>query len=161
MLEHVGPEHYQDFGRTVSRVLSGAGRGLIHSVGRNVAMPVNAWLERRVFPGSYPPSLREMMGIFEPYKFSIVDVENLRLHYARTLVEWLERFDSHADDVRRTYDESFVRAWRLYLAGCAASFIAGSTQLFQVVFAHQSNNRMPYTRGELYDNEKDAIWGFE
>ena len=39
---------------------------------------MNGWLERRIFPGSYPPSLREMMNIFEPNQFSILDIENLR-----------------------------------------------------------------------------------
>ena len=54
---------------------------------------MNAWIEKRIFPGAYPPTLREMMDITEPYDFSVLDVENLRLHYARTLEQWLERYD--------------------------------------------------------------------
>ena len=150
MLEHVGVQNYQALGQVIARTLRPDGFALIHSVGRNRPTPVNAWLEQRIFPGSYPPSLREMMAIFEPFNFSIIDVENLRLHYARTLREWLTRFDRAADTVRAMYDEEFIRAWRLYLAGCSAAFFANSIQLFQVVCAPADNNDVPWTRTHIY-----------
>jgi len=153
MLEHVGPDHYVDLGRVVERVLDPSGLALIHSVGRNRPTPPNAWLEQRIFPGSYPPSLREMMAILEPSNFSVLDVENLRLHYARTLEEWLARFDGALDTVRERYDERFVRAWRLYLGGCAAAFKANTLQLFQIVFTHPANNEIPWTRRHIYGSE--------
>ena len=143
MLEHVGVRNYPALGEVIARTLRPSGLALVHSVGRNRPTPVNAWLEQRIFPGSYPPSLREMMAIFEPFNFSIIDVENLRLHYARTLREWLARFDRAADTVRAMYDEEFIRAWRLYLAGCSAAFFANSIQLFQVVCAPSDNNDVP------------------
>ena len=150
MLEHVGAGNYEALGGVIARTLEPDGLALIHSVGRNRPTPVNAWLEQRIFPGSYPPSLREMMAIFEPCNFSIIDVENLRLHYARTLREWLARFDRAVDTVRAMYDEEFVRAWRLYLAGCSAAFYANSLQLFQVVCAPAKNNDVPWTRAHVY-----------
>ena len=150
MLEHVGVRNYPALGEVIARTLKSSGLALIHSVGRNRPTPVNAWLEQRIFPGSYPPSLREMMAIFEPFNFSVIDVENLRLHYARTLREWLVRFDRAADTVRAMYDEEFVRAWRLYLAGCSAGFFANSLQLFQVVYAPADNNDVPWTRTHVY-----------
>ena len=150
MLEHVGVRNYRALGEVIARTLKSSGLALIHSVGRNRPTPVNAWLEQRIFPGSYPPSLREMMAIFEPFNFSVIDVENLRLHYARTLREWLTRFDQAADTVRAMYDEEFVGAWRLYLAGCSAGFFANSIQLFQVVCAPADNNDVPWTRTHVY-----------
>ena len=150
MLEHVGVRNYHALGKVIARTLKSSGLALVHSVGRNRPTPVNAWLEQRIFPGSYPPSLREMMAIFEPFNFSIIDVENLRLHYARTLREWLARFDRAADTVRARYDEEFIRAWRLYLAGCSAAFFANSTQLFQVVCAPSGNNEVPWTRTHVH-----------
>ena len=150
MLEHVGVRNYPALGEVIARTLKSSGLALVHSVGRNRPTPVNAWLEQRIFPGSYPPSLREMMEIFEPFNFSVIDVENLRLHYARTLREWLARFDRAADTVRAMYDEEFVRAWRLYLAGCSAAFFANSIQLFQVVCAPADNNNVPWTRAHVY-----------
>ncbi len=149
MLEHVGANHFDQLGEVVRRSLKPDGIGLIHSIGRNQAMAVNEWLEKRIFPGSYPPSLREMMSIFEN-RFSVLDIENIRLHYAKTLIEWLDRFDRNADTIRTMYDEPFIRAWRLYLGGCAASFISGTLQLFQVVFTHAANNNVALTREHLY-----------
>jgi cyclopropane-fatty-acyl-phospholipid synthase len=151
MLEHVGRENYPELGRVISRCLSNEGRGLIHSIGRNRPEPLHPWIERRIFPGAYPPSLGEMMQIFEPTNLSVLDVENLRLHYARTLRDWLERYEGVVDKVRDLFsDESFVRMWRLYLTGSVAAFETGVLQLFQVVFAKQDNNAIPLTRDHLY-----------
>jgi len=77
-------------------------------------------------------------------------VENLRLHYAETLEDWLSRFEDNADTVRQMYGENFVRAWRLYLAGSIAGFRASSLQLFQMVLAHPENNEVPRNRKHLY-----------
>ena len=159
MLEHVGVRNYEALGAVIARTLKPDGLALVHSVGRNRPTPVNAWLEQRIFPGSYPPSLREMMAIFEPFNFSIIDIENLRLHYARTLREWLARFDRAADTVRATYDEEFIRAWRLYLAGCSAAFFANSIQLFQVVCAPPDNNDVPWTRTHVYPRAAEPASG--
>lgn len=150
MLEHVGAQYYRELGRVIRRSLKEDGIGLIHSIGRNRAEPMNPWIERRIFPGAYPPSLREMMEIFEPSGFSILDVENLRLHYAKTLEHWLERFELAKDQIGTMFDQKFIRSWRLYLAGSIAAFSAGDLQLFQVVFAHPNKNDLPWTRAHLY-----------
>jgi cyclopropane-fatty-acyl-phospholipid synthase len=150
MLEHVGQQHYKDLGEVIARVLKDDGRGLVHSIGRNSPGLMNAWIEKRIFPGAYPPSLKEMMDIFEPHDLSVLDVENLRLHYARTLEHWLERFEAHSDEIRYQFDEAFVRAWRLYLAGSIAAFNTGELQLFQIVFNRALSNDVPWSRAHLY-----------
>lgn len=151
MLEHVGRENYRQLGDLIDRVLTPDGRGLIHSIGHLRPDPLNAWIEKRIFPGAYPPSLREMLEVLEPCSFSVLDVENLRLHYALTLEHWLRRFDDARRRVAEMYDERFVRAWRLYLCGAQAAFRAGEMQLFQVLFARGRSNRVPWTRDYLYD----------
>jgi cyclopropane-fatty-acyl-phospholipid synthase len=150
MLEHVGREHYPELGRVARRSLTAEGRGLIHSIGRNQPGSLHPWIERRIFPGAYAPSLGEMMQIFEPANLSVLDVENIRLHYARTLRHWLERYESALEPVRAMFDESFVRMWRLYLAGSIAAFETGTLQLFQVLFTRQANNAIPLTREFMY-----------
>jgi cyclopropane-fatty-acyl-phospholipid synthase len=153
MLEHVGPDHYQELGKVIERSLREDGRGLIHSIGRNRTKPINPWIERRIFPGAYMPTLREMMALFESSGFSILDVENLRLHYARTLECWLERFERAHDQIGRMFDQKFIRSWRLYLAGSVAAFMVGDLQLFQVVFTSPTNNDLPWSRSHLYVND--------
>ncbi|MDC1286281.1 cyclopropane-fatty-acyl-phospholipid synthase family protein [Gammaproteobacteria bacterium] len=150
MLEHVGTRDYGILGDVINRCLKPTGRGLIHSIGRNRPAPMNAWIERRVFPGAYPPSLMEMMEIFEPNHLSVLDVENLRLHYSLTLQHWLQRYEQHSAEIREMMDETFVRTWRLYLAGSIAAFNVGELQLFQVVFSRKQNNRLPWSRAHLY-----------
>jgi cyclopropane-fatty-acyl-phospholipid synthase len=150
MLEHVGRDHYGELGEVIRRCLPEHGRGLIHSIGRNKPAPMNPWIERRIFPGAYPPTLREMMEVFEPQGFSVLDVENLRLHYARTLEHWLARFEQASERIRQMFDERFVRMWRLYLAGSIAAFNTGDMQLFQVLFACPGNNDIPMTRDHLH-----------
>jgi len=150
MLEHVGSDNYRELGKVVQRSLKENGRGLIHSMGRNRPERMDPWIERHIFPGAYIPALREMMEIFEPSGFSILDVENLRMHYAKTLEHWLMRFDNAHERISAMYDEKFIRAWRLYLAGSLASFTTGDLQLFQVVFANPGNNDIPWSRAHLY-----------
>ena len=150
MLEHVGRENLPELGRVMDRVLTPDGRGLIHSIGRNVPAPIDPWTDKYIFPGAYPPSLCEIIKLFEVTGFSVLDVENLRLHYAQTCKAWLSRFDEAADEVALMFDEQFVRLWRLYLAASAATFLSGDAQLFQVVFARPTNNAIPRTRADWY-----------
>ncbi len=156
MLEHVGPEHYRQLGDVIDRSLTAEGVGLIHTIGQNTPEPLSPWLLKRIFPGSYPPTLAEMMEVFEPRGFSVLDVENLRLHYARTLEHWLERFEENGEKVAEMFDDCFVRAWRLYLSGSIANFKVGRLQLFQVVFARGANNQVPWTRSHLLEAGSDG-----
>ncbi len=150
MLEHVGPDNYRELSNVIDRALTPNGRGLIHSIGRNRPARMNAWIEKRIFPGGYPPTVGEMMPIFETNDFSVLDIENLRLHYARTLEHWLARFDQNVEKIEKMYDSAFIRAWRLYLCGSIAAFTTGSLQLFQVAFARGTDNDLLWSREHLY-----------
>jgi cyclopropane-fatty-acyl-phospholipid synthase len=150
MLEHVGVENYPELGDVIRGCLKPEGLGLIHTIGRNRWKPMHRWIDRRIFPGANPPSLKQMMEIFEAAEFSVLDVENLRLHYAKTLDWWWRLYEESRDKVARMFDENFVRMWRLYLAGSRAAFVTGEMQLFQVVFSAAGNNKIPMTREHLY-----------
>ena len=150
MLEHVGAEHYRELGRIIHRSIRDSGRGLLHFIGRNQRCPFSPWIRKRIFPGAYIPTLRQVMDILEPADFSVLDVENLHCHYAKTLEHWLNRFESSTEHVSKMFGPEFVRAWRLYLAGSIAAFRVGNLQLFQVVFAGSKCQRIPWTRAHLY-----------
>jgi cyclopropane-fatty-acyl-phospholipid synthase len=158
MLEHVGRAQYETLGRVIDRVLDrDRGRGLLHFIGRNVALPFNPWITKRIFPGAYAPTLGEVSGaILERQGFSVIDVENLRLHYAKTLAHWLNRFEQQAGTIRGMFDEPFVRMWRLYLASAQACFTTGDLQLFQVAFGRAADNGWPWTRDGLYAESGDG-----
>jgi len=147
MLEHVGLPDYPTFGRVIDRSLGAHGRGLLHFIGRDQPSPLNVWIRKRIFPGAYPPVLREVFEhVLEPHAFSVLDVENLRLHYAKTLQHWRQRFLASIPTVAAMFDETFCRAWDLYLAGSQAAFSTGSMQLFQIVFARGASNAVPWIR---------------
>ena len=150
MVEHVGPNNYSVLGQVIDRSLAVNGRGLIHNIAQNQPEPTNPWLQKYIFPGGYSPTLREMMDIFEPVNLSIVDLENLRLHYALTLRHWLQRFELHRGEVAAMYDANFVRMWRLYLCGSIANFTTGNLQLYQVLFQRPDSDILPHTRKHLY-----------
>lgn len=158
MLEHVGKEHYHELGGVMNRVLGPQGRGLVHTIGRSRPRPLNPWIERYIFPGAYPPTLSEMMEIFEPFDLAVLDVENLRLHYAETLRHWLQRYEGSIEQVREMFDEPFVRAWRLYLSGSIAAFACGTLQLYQVLVNRAASERTPMTRSHLYQDGPLPPW---
>jgi cyclopropane-fatty-acyl-phospholipid synthase len=152
MLEHVGREHYGELAEVIRKAIGNTGRGLLHFIGRNRPSPFSTWIRKHVFPGAYAPTLREAMEIFERNNYAVLDVENLRLHYARTLEHWLERYERAVDQVKEMFGPEFVRMWRLYLAGSIAGFRVGTLQLFQVVFAGPERREIPWTRAHVYSD---------
>jgi cyclopropane-fatty-acyl-phospholipid synthase len=164
MLEHVGLDHYAEIAGIIQRSIGDTGRGLLHFIGRNYPAVFSRWIRTRIFPGAHAPSLRESLTVLEPKNFSVLDVENLRMHYAKTLEHWLERFEKSRQQVAAMYDSRFVRAWRLYLAGSLAAFRTGNLQLFQILFTGSQREPIFWTRDPLYaeplpGSEKDqAKW---
>ena len=152
MLEHVGAEHYKDLGRVVHRTIGATGRGLLHFIGRNQARSFSPWIRKRIFPGAYVPALRQVMDLLEPWDFSVLDLENLRYHYVRTLEHWLARFESSTGRVSQMFGPEFVRAWRLYLAGSIAAFRVGNLQLFQLDIPPASTSNVSMVLARTFTN---------
>ena len=150
MLEHVGPGHYAALGRVIERSLAREGLGFIHTIGRSRPHPLNRWVAKRIFPNAHPPALSEMMRIFEPYDFAVLDVESLRRHYELTAEHWLERYRANRRLVGEHVSEETARAFELYLAGTVAAFRSATLTLYQVVFTRARNEAIPWTRADLY-----------
>jgi len=150
MLEHVGPAHFEELGGVVARTLAPEGLGLIHTIGRSRPQPLNRWVATRIFPNAHPPSLSEMMRIFEPHDFAVLDVENLRRHYELTAAEWLARYRKNRRLISEQIPEETARAFEFYLAGTVAAFRCAWMCLYQVVFTRAKNDAIPWTRADLY-----------
>src|SRR5262245_28558581 len=150
MLEHVGPDHYAELGALVGRLLEPEGLALVHTIGRARPQRLNRWITERIFPNAHPPALSEMMRIVEPNDFAVLDVENLRRHYALTARHWLARYEANARRIEELVGRETARAWHLYLAGTAASFETASLHLYQLVFTRNANDRIPWTRASWY-----------
>ncbi len=150
MFEHVGKEFISTFMKTVARVLKNGGLGLLHTIGFERNFSGDSWHTTYIFPGGYIPVLSETVNQMGQEGFSVLDVENLRLHYAFTLDRWVENFERNIDKIRQMFDENFVRMWRLYLVSSSAGFRYGDNRLFQILFSNGLNNRLPLTREHLY-----------
>ena len=140
-LEHAGRDQLGELIRAHASSLKPGGLGLIHFIGHVGHFETDFFIRKYVFPGGWIPSLAEVIVEMEKAGLEVLDIENLRRHYALTLDVWAERFDRNWERIRaldpKRFDERFRRIWRTYLYGCAEMFRspAGRTHLFQIVFS--------------------------
>lgn len=146
MAEHVGRDNYPLFMDSISKVMKTGGIFLLHFISGLKEHPGDPWIKKYIFPGGVVPSLREMISCAADYNFHTLDVENLRLHYNRTLLCWAENFRNHRNKVQEKFGDSFVRMWELYLNSCAATFHNGIIDLHQILLSKGINNNLPMIR---------------
>ncbi len=136
MFEHVGLNHYPAFFAKLKELLKPDGVALLHAIGRmDGPGSTNPWLRKYIFPGGYSPALSEVVPVVERTRLWITDIEILRLHYARTLRAWRQRFEANRERVRAIYDERFCRMWEMYLVGSELAFRRGNHLVFQMQLA--------------------------
>jgi cyclopropane-fatty-acyl-phospholipid synthase len=158
VLEHAGRDQLHEVVKAHADFLKPGGLGMLHFIGHVGRRDTEFFIREHVFPGGWIPSLADVIVAMEDSGLEVVDIENLRRHYAHTLDEWAERFDRrwdriHALDPAR-FNERFRRIWRSYLVGCAEMFRAPEerTHLFQIVFSkgNITDSTYPMSRGFLY-----------
>ncbi|MDD2981453.1 MAG: cyclopropane-fatty-acyl-phospholipid synthase [Hespellia sp.] len=154
MLEHVGRDNYMLYLECANKVLKPGGVFLLHFISALQEHPGDPWIKKYIFPGGVVPSLREIMSCMGDYNFHTLDVENLRPHYSRTLLKWLENFEENLAEIRKMFDETFIRMWKLYLSACAATFHNGIIDIHQVLMTKGVNNDLPSIR--WYNLTKDV-----
>lgn len=162
MFEHVGVPYYRDFFAHVRRLMPSSGLSVLHSIGRmHGASNTSHWVRRYIFPGGYIPALSQVLPALERSGLWITDLEILRLHYARTLALWRERFLKHRDTIRQLYDERFCRMWEFYLVASDMSFRHGGFMVFQMQLAAEID-AVPLTRDYLFQAEREVrpFYGF-
>jgi cyclopropane-fatty-acyl-phospholipid synthase len=161
VLEHAGRDQLADVVRAHAAALKPGGLALLHFIGHVGRRETEYFIRQHVFPGGWIPSLAEVLVAVEEAGLEVIDVENLRRHYAPTLDAWAERFAArwdaiHALDPAR-FDERFRRIWTAYLVGCAEMFRspAERTHLYQVVCSkgNVTAASYPMTRAFLYAAE--------
>lgn len=146
MLEHVGRENYETFIRETDQILKPEGLFLLHYISGKKEHSGDPWLKKYIFPGGVIPSLREIISLCADYNFSILDVDNLRPHYYRTLLCWNQGFQNHRGRIEEKFGTEFVRMWELYLCSCAAAFHNGVIELHQILISKGINHDLPIIR---------------
>jgi cyclopropane-fatty-acyl-phospholipid synthase len=146
MFEHVGLRDYDTFFSVVRRSLKDDGIAVLHSIGRlDGKSPTNPWMTKYIFPGSYVPSLAEVLPVIERSGLIVNDIEILRLHYADTLAAWRSRFLSRRAEAAALLGDRFCRMWEFYLAASEAGFRYGGLMVFQVQLSKKLD-AVPRTR---------------
>ncbi|WP_303908517.1 SAM-dependent methyltransferase [Thiohalomonas denitrificans] len=155
MFEHVGRAQYPTYFQQVKRLLATNGVALIHSIGCFTPSGSNPWIQRYIFPGGRIPTLAEIGNAAGTGGLVTADVEVWRLHYARTLAEWQDRFQRQRTAVVERFGERFYRMWTFYLASCEAAFRARGMAVFQFQLS-QRLDTVPLTRDYLYARQPAA-----
>jgi cyclopropane-fatty-acyl-phospholipid synthase len=161
-LEHAGPDCLPQVVKAHADAMKPGALGMIHFIGHVGRFETEFYIRKYIFPGGWIPCLADAITAMEQSGLEVLDVENLRRHYAFTLDAWAERFDAnwekiHALDPKR-FDERFRRIWRTYLWACAEMFRApnGYTHLFQVLVSKGNINstNYPMSRAFLYNADR-------
>jgi cyclopropane-fatty-acyl-phospholipid synthase len=97
--------------------------------------PETLFLQRNVFPGGHLVHLADVVRAGERAGFEALAVENLRQHYARTCVAWVNRLQTNCARAIQLVGAKIYRTWLLYLAASAVNFEDQVTSAAQVVFA--------------------------
>ncbi len=159
MFEHVGKRYQNKFFSTVKKIIKPGGIGLLHTIGKKDARPTDPWISRYIFPGGYIPSLAQIAAGMADAGLIYYDIEDLRLHYVKTLDFWIANFEENISEIEkimvlRSRDErrarQFTRMWRLYLNASAVSFKNAGNRLYQILFTNGANNDLPLTRDYIY-----------
>jgi cyclopropane-fatty-acyl-phospholipid synthase len=143
MFEHVGRENYKTFFETVYDVMEEKGLFLLHTIGKMHPEKPSEWIRKYIFPGGYLPALEEILKALEHLEFYLIDIDNWRLHYYKTLKEWKERFYARKEWVFKNLGKRFFRMWDFYLTASAVSFLVGSNYVFQILLSKDVVNDYP------------------
>ncbi|ADO45234.1 Cyclopropane-fatty-acyl-phospholipid synthase [Hydrogenobacter thermophilus TK-6] len=152
MFEHVGKGRHRKFFRVVEKVIHEGGLFLLHTIGKVLPESQSRWIRKYIFPGGYIPALTEILEASKGLGFNLIDIDDWRLHYYRTLREWRKRFYQHTRDVVQKHGEEFFRMWELYLVSSAVSFLTGSNHLFQILFSKGVLNNYPIMKRQFIVN---------
>jgi cyclopropane-fatty-acyl-phospholipid synthase len=135
MGEHVGQQNYPGYVETLFCHLKPTGRLLLQQMSRrrDAAPGGGAFIENYIAADMHMRPLAETLGFLERGGFEIRDVQALREHYARTVADWLDTFESHYAQAVAMVGEEVARVWRLYLVGGGLSFEEGRMGVDQIL----------------------------
>ena len=138
MIEAVGKDYLQTYFQCLDELLVPTGKAVIQAI--TIADDRYAdycegcdWIQKYIFPGGHLPCPQVIDELVAGTGLKVAERESIGLHYARTLAEWRERFDSKLDEVLALgFDEKFIRMWRYYFDYCEAGFREKAIDCYQI-----------------------------
>jgi cyclopropane-fatty-acyl-phospholipid synthase len=153
MFEHVGRRRLGEYFSKVRGLLEEDGLFVNHGIMRPQLVGDNhetLFLQKKVFPGGELAHLSDVIREAEKSGFEVLDIENLRPHYALTCRAWVERLRDRASQCMLYVDSETYRTWLLYLAASARNFEDGLTDVHQLLLAKWNSRARPLTRDYMY-----------
>jgi cyclopropane-fatty-acyl-phospholipid synthase len=159
MFEHVGLKNLPLYFGKIRSLLRDGGIALNHGItsidpeSRSVGLGAGDFVEKYVFPHGELPHLSLVLREMSAAGLEVMDVETLRLHYAKTLAHWSGRLEANAGRAREAAGEKRFRIWRIYLAGCAHAFERRWVTIQQVLAVKTGDpagNPLPWSREYMY-----------
>src|SRR3546814_9412513 len=129
------------------------------------------FIEKYIFPSGELTHISNVLAKLTDGGLEGVDIENLRPHYARTLWAWSDALEACLPEARKALPgeqgERSLRAYRMYLAGCAMGFEHGWIALHQVLtqprphgrhaeLDHPADLAYPWRRDYIYQARKST-----
>lgn len=154
MFEHVGSAHLAEYFQVVHKMLKPGGLALVHGItaggvdNAEVGAGIGDFINRYIFPGGELMHVSRVLHDMALSGLEMLDTENLRPHYARTLWAWSDALEARLPEAERILTAQYdaekaaraLRAYRLYLAGCAMGFERGWVALHQMLCARPSGD---------------------
>ena len=175
MFEHVGRAKMSAYFATVRNLLHPGGLLLNHGItaggvdNAQLGAGMGDFIEQYIFPGGELLHASAVLHDMAQAGLEMVDTENLRPHYARTLWAWSDALEAALEPARQVLlaqtgperADKALRAYRLYLAGSALGFERGWMALHQMLAVHPDGNMgsgtltgaqsaYPFTRDHIY-----------
>lgn len=175
MFEHVGHANLPEYFQTVYRLLQPGGLALIHGItaggtkNRQLGAGMGDFISRYIFPGGELVHVSAVLHDMADAGLEMVDTENLRPHYARTLWAWSDALEVQLPQALAILEVQTdaeragraLRAYRLYLAGCAMGFEQGWMGLHQLLVTRPTGDCSTGTLSgaqSLYPFQRDYMY---
>jgi len=142
MIEAVGHEYVPVFFKIVSSLLKEDGLFVMQGItynDQNFDVYKNSvdFIKKYIFPGSCLISVSQVTETMKKYTdLSIVHLEDITVHYARTLKIWRENFQSSIPSIKALgFSSAFIKMWDFYFVYCEAGFRERHIGDYQFVFS--------------------------
>ena len=175
MFEHVGRTNMTAYFQTLHSFIKPGGLILNHGItaggtrNKQLGNGMGDFIEKYIFPGGELLHISDVLHHVADANLEAVDIENLRPHYAKTLWAWSDSLEAVVPDAQSALEQNLpaaqaqqvLKAYRLYLAGCAMSFEQAWISLHQVLVSSPNGDvnhgrlrgaqsDYPYTRDGMY-----------
>jgi cyclopropane-fatty-acyl-phospholipid synthase len=158
LTEHIGAHNYPAYFSFLKSRLNPTGRLLNHCITRTDTRQrttyKNGFINRYIFPDGELVPVAQLVAPMEDAGFEVRHEENLREHYALTLMHWSRNLDEHWDEAVAEVGLGKARVWKLYLAASRLGFERNMIQLHQVLLANPDEHgdadiplRLDFDRG--------------